>query len=135
MLACRDEILALTKKLVRIKSIVNTAGEKEMAKSIYALLASFPYFQTNPNQLLMPQTVNDIRERYNVLAWVKGTKNPSNKTIILMGHINTVGIEDYTQLKDKAVHPEQLLETLKKDAKLPPLVHEHVHSGEWLFGR
>ncbi|XWX61359.1 hypothetical protein AusDCA_1470 [Desulfitobacterium sp. AusDCA] len=29
MLNCRDEVLALTKELVKIPSIVNTSGEKE----------------------------------------------------------------------------------------------------------
>lgn len=135
MLVCRDEVLALTNQLVQIKSIVNTDGEKEIAKAIYELIASFPYFQKHPDQVLMPQTVNDSRERYNVLAWVKGTKGVSNKTVILMGHTDTVGIEDYAQLQDKAIHPEQLLEALKQEADLPPLVQEHLHSGEWLFGR
>lgn len=134
MLSCRQEVLRLTDDLVKVESVVNTAGEIDIAKSLHDLLASFPYFQENPSHLIMPRTVNDEYERYNVLAFVKGTKEQSDKTVILMGHIDTVGIEDYGHLKDKACFPGELMEALQ-DELLPELVKEQLHSGEWHFGR
>lgn len=134
MLDCRDEVLFYTKQLVNIGSIVNTNGEKEIAQALYTMISSFPYFIENPAYVIKPQTQNDVLERYNVLAFVKGTKRKSNKTIILMGHMDTVGIDDFTQLADKAFNPDELLEELKKE-NLPALVKEHVDSGEWMFGR
>ncbi|MED4750604.1 M20/M25/M40 family metallo-hydrolase [Brevibacillus choshinensis] len=134
MLSCREEVLRLTNDLVKVESVVNTTGEIDIAKSLHDLLASFPYFQQNPSHLIMPRTVNDEYERYNVLAFVKGTKEQSDKTVILMGHIDTVGIEDYSHLKDKACFPGELMEALQ-DELLPELVKEQLHSGEWHFGR
>jgi arginine utilization protein RocB len=134
MLNCRDEVLFYTKQLVNIGSIVNTNGEKEIAQALYTMISSFPYFIENPTHVIKPQTHNDVLERYNVLAFVKGKKGNSNKTVILMGHMDTVGIDDFTQLADKAFEPDELLVELKKE-KLPPLVKEQAESGEWMFGR
>jgi len=134
MLDCRDEVLFYTKQLVNIGSIVNTNGENEIAQALYTMISSFAYFIENPSQVIRPQTQNDVLERYNVMAFVKGTKGNSNRTVILMGHLDTVGIDDFTQLADVAFDPDQLIVELKKE-NLPPLVDEHAHSGEWMFGR
>ncbi|MFT9596817.1 M20/M25/M40 family metallo-hydrolase [Mesobacillus sp.] len=134
MLDCRDEVLFYTKQLVNIGSIVNTSGENEIAQALYTMISSFPYFIENPSHVIKPQTQNDVLERYNVMAFVKGTKGNSNRTVILMGHLDTVGIDDFTQLADLAFDPDQLLVELKKE-KLPPLVDQHAQSGEWMFGR
>lgn len=134
MLQCREEVLTFTKKLVNIESIVNTSGEKVIAHSLYDLLTSFPYFQQNPAHLTLDKTLSDDLERYNVLAFVKGTKGTSNRTVLLMGHIDTVGIEDFTHLKDKACDPDELMEALKNE-ELPPSASNHLDSGDWLFGR
>lgn len=134
MLACRDDVLFLTKQLVNIESIVNTDGESEIAQALYTLLSNFPYFIENPSQVVKSQTKDDERERYNVLAYVKGTKGNSNKTVILMGHMDTVGVEDFTQLKDVACEPDALKEELKKES-LPHTLREHIESDDWMFGR
>jgi arginine utilization protein RocB len=134
MLPCREEVLAFTKQLVNIESIVNTDGEKVIANALYTLLSSFSYFTNNPTHLTMTQTTNDDRERYNVLGFVKGTKGNSNRTVILMGHMDTVGIDDFNQLKDFACSPEELMEALKNEG-LPASAREHLNSGNWMFGR
>ncbi|MGG5254445.1 M20/M25/M40 family metallo-hydrolase [Neobacillus sp. SM06] len=135
MLQCREEVLDLTKQLVTIESIVNTTGEKWIAQSVYKLISSFRYFSQNPGCLALEQTVDDPKERYNVLAFVKGKKGKSNRTVILMGHLDTVGIDDFNHLKELACLPEELMEAFKKEEELPPSVKEHLHSGDWLFGR
>ncbi|MFV8826227.1 M20/M25/M40 family metallo-hydrolase [Alkalihalobacterium sp. APHAB7] len=134
MLPCRDEVLFLTNQLVNIESIVNSDGEKEISQAIYMLLSSFPYFMENPNHILKQQTIDDEQERYNILAFVKGTKKKSDKTVILMGHMDTVGIDDYNHLKNKACHPTDLMEALKQE-RLPTVVEDHLNSGNYLFGR
>lgn len=134
MLQSRDSILQLTDDLVQVESVVNTTGEIDAATYLYEHLKSFPYFQQNPDQLIISRTVNDEVERYNVLAFVKGTKRPSGKTVILMGHTDTVGIEDYNHLKDKACYPASLMEALKEEP-LPELVKQQLESGDWHFGR
>ena len=56
---CRDEIFEITKKLVGIKSEVNTDGEIAAAEAIYDMLKNHSYFEKNPSQLVMPRTIND----------------------------------------------------------------------------
>ncbi|NHC38614.1 M20/M25/M40 family metallo-hydrolase [Bacillus sp. MM2020_1] len=134
MLQCREDVLTFTKQLVNIESVVNSNGEKVIAQSLFNMISSLPYFSQNPSQLVLEQTLNDDQERYNVLAFVKGTKGISNRTVILMGHIDTVGIDDFNQLKDQACFPEKLMESLKGE-QLPASAKEHLDSGDWLFGR
>ncbi|MFC5591224.1 M20/M25/M40 family metallo-hydrolase [Sporosarcina soli] len=135
MIATRNEVLRLTDELVRVKSVVDTPGEIDAANKLYAFISSIPYFKERPNQLIQSKTVDDEFDRYNVLAYVEGTKDVTNKkTLILMGHLDTVGIEDYTNLEDVACSPTELMERLK-DELLPDLVKEQLLSGEWYFGR
>lgn len=134
MKSCRDEVLAITKELVQIESIVNTNGEKELAKSLHTMISSFPYFKSNPDNVILSQTIEDEFDRYNVLAFVKGTKGKSQRTVVLMGHIDTVGIDDFNHLKDHACYPDKLMEKLKNE-QLPAFAKEHLESGDWLFGR
>lgn len=135
MIATRNEVLRLTDELVRVKSVVDTSGEIDAANKLFAIISSIPYFKERPNQLIQSKTVDDEFERYNVLAYVEGTKDLANKkTLILMGHLDTVGIEDYTNLEDVACSPTELMERLK-DELLPDLVREQLLSGEWYFGR
>ncbi|QKY70104.1 M20/M25/M40 family metallo-hydrolase [Lentibacillus sp. CBA3610] len=134
MLMCWDDVLALTKQLVNIKSVVNTDGERDIAKSLYAMISSLSYFKYNPENVMLSQTTGDELERYNVLACVKGTKGTSNRTVILMGHMDTVGVNDFNHLKDNAFYPDELMERMKED-ELPTSAKEHLDSGDWLFGR
>jgi arginine utilization protein RocB len=134
MLPCRDDLLFFTKQLVNIESIVNTSGEKEIAQVLHTMISSFPYFINHPSQVVKSQTVHDDQERYNVLAFVKGTKGTSQKTIILMGHMDTVGTDDYNHLKEHATSPDTLKEQLKHET-ISTSIKEHVDSDDWMFGR
>ncbi|HLS08338.1 M20/M25/M40 family metallo-hydrolase [Lentibacillus sp.] len=134
MMECRNEVLDLTKQLVGIQSIVNTEGEKVIAHSLYTLLSSFPYFTSNPERVTIEETTNDELDRYNVLAFVKGTKTASNRTVILMGHMDTVGVDDFNQLHEYAFMPDEWMEILENE-DIPASVREQLQSGDWLFGR
>ncbi len=134
MLNCREELLFLTKQLVNIESFVNTDGEKEISQAIYTLISSYEYFREHPTFVMKQQTSDDEQERYNVIAYVKGTKSQSNKTVLLMGHMDTVGTDDFNHLKDQACDPDELMNSLKQE-QLPPLVEEHLNSDDYLFGR
>ncbi|CAM4269598.1 M20/M25/M40 family metallo-hydrolase [Lacicoccus alkaliphilus] len=133
-LECRDEILAITKKLVGIRSEVNTEGERALAETVHDMLKSHPYFEANPSQLVMEPTVNDERERYNVMAYVKGTKGNSNRTVVLMGHMDTVGVEDFGVHQELAFKPDEWKAHLKSEP-LPETVQTQAASDDWMFGR
>ncbi|MCF6466183.1 M20/M25/M40 family metallo-hydrolase [Clostridium sp. Cult2] len=133
-LNCFDEVEFITKELVKVPSVVKTSGEADCAKKIYDYYKELPYFKQNPDQLKMVQTVEDEIERYIVIAHVKGTKGNSNKALILMGHLDTVGVDDFGSLKEYAFDPDRLPEFLK-EKKLDEEVLEDIDSGEYMFGR
>src|SRR5690625_4079654 len=98
------------------------------------MIETFLYFNEHPKLLKKFKTKDDERERYNVLAVVRGTKDFSDNAVILMGHMDTVGIDDFGHLKDVATDPVRLMKSLNNET-LPKIVDKHLQSGEWYFGR
>ncbi len=134
-LNCLEEVKEITKMLVKVPSIVKSNyGETNCAEKIYEYYVKLPYFQENPENLLLQQTENDEVIRHNVLAMVRGTKGTSNKTIILMGHLDTVGVDDFGTIKKYAFDPDKLPELLR-DLNLSKDVNNDIDSGEYMFGR
>lgn len=133
-LQCYEEVKQLTKELVKIPSIVKTSGETKCAEKIYDYYSGLEYFKEKREYLVLQQTINDEVERYNTIAMVKGTKGNSKKTIILMGHLDTVGIEDFGDIKRYAQDPDKLPELLRS-LNLGDDVNRDIDSGEYMFGR
>lgn len=133
-LECFDEVKKITDELVRIPSVVKTSGEVDCAKKILEYYKALPYFKDNPEYLLMQQTENDEIERYNVIAMVRGTKGRSNKTVLLMGHFDTVGVDDFGSISDHAFDPTTLPDLLK-GLNLSDNLNKDIDSGEYMFGR
>src|SRR5690625_4123117 len=131
MLHCKEEILDMTKHLVGMNSVVNTNGETVIAHALYSILSSHSYFSENPNHLTLEQTTNDHRERYNVLAFVKGTKKASPRTVVLMGHIDTVGVDDFSKYHEEAFQPDKWMKILQEEI-IPDSIREQLNSGDWL---
>lgn len=132
---CYEEVKAITKDLVRIPSIVREpGGESACAKKIYDYYMSLSYFKENPNNVKIVKTVDDFVDRHSTYAYVKGTKGNSNKTILLIGHLDTVGVDDFGNIKDYAFDPDKLPELLLK-LNISDEVKEDIMSGEYMFGR
>lgn len=133
-LNCFDEVKDLTKELVKIPSIVKTSGETDCAKKIYEYYTELPYFRQHKDWVKMVQTVDDEIERHIVLAMVKGTKGTSNKTVLLIGHLDTVGVDDFGTIKEHAFDSDKLPE-LFKEMNLGEEIDKDIESGEYMFGR
>lgn len=133
-LKCFDDVKELTTDLVRIPSIVKTSGEADCARRVHAFYSKLPYFKKHSDRLILQQTRDDEIERYNVLAMVKGTKGSSQRTVILMGHIDTVGVDDFGSLKEHAFNPDKL-PGLLRTLRLGDDVARDIDSGEYMFGR
>lgn len=127
------EVEKITKDLVKIPSIVKTSGETDAAKYVYDYYSKLGYFGKNKEQLIFQQTIDDEIERYSTIACIRGN-GKSNKTVILMGHIDTVGIDDFMEAKDYAYDPDKLIEKLK-DIHLSQDVKDDIESGDYMFGR
>ena len=123
-----------TEWLVQIESVVNTAGEAHIAKQLYEALKEWPYFQKHPEYLWLQPTGEAAITRYNVVALVRAN-TPTKETTMLVGHLDTVGIEDFGQLKSLATQPEELRESMKQLAQVPEEVKAHLLDPDWMFGR
>ncbi|MFL0167542.1 M20/M25/M40 family metallo-hydrolase [Candidatus Clostridium helianthi] len=131
-----NEIIEVTKKLVAISSINSTTGEKDAAIFIENYLKEIPYFKEHPELVFTQDLRDDELNRKNVFALIKGEKGTSKNTIIIHGHMDTVGVDDYGQLKEYAFDCDKLikqLENIKSD--LSEDVKEDLESGDYLFGR
>lgn len=129
-----EETLALTKELVAIPSLNNSTGERAVAEYMAAWLRKLPYFQEHPDQIIIQPLKNDPYDRINVVAIAFGTRSDSKKTIILHGHHDTVGIDDFGSIKEFAFDCDALPEKIKA-ITTDPDVQADIESGEWMFGR
>ena len=129
-----DEALELTKKLVSIPSLNNTAGERDIALYMADWVKKIPYFAEHSDQVVVRPLKNDPYGRLNVLAIAFGTRSDSKTTIILHGHHDTVWIDDFGAIKEYAFDCDALPEKIKALTDNPEVLAD-IESGEWLFGR
>lgn len=131
-----DKIRDLTKAMVAVPSINGTSGEKDMGDFIYGYLKDLPYFKKHPEQVIAVELKKDALGRRNILALLLGEKENSGDTIILHGHIDTVTVDDYGNLKDYAFDCDGLQkELLRIQDTLPQEVRKDLISGDYMFGR
>lgn len=116
------------------QSVVDTADEVKMAEKLYSVMAELDYYKKYPEKLYYVDCKGDLLGRKVVVAEMNGEKAPSDKTVVMIGHFDTVGISDYGSLKDLSTKPDELIKKLK-DLKLPPEAMEDLESGEYMFGR
>jgi arginine utilization protein RocB len=122
-----------TKELVAIPSVNGTAGERAIVDHIEKRLREIPYFRERPDAVIL-QEMGDYENRANVFAVVKGEKRASERTVVLHGHIDTVGTEDYAGIEAHAFDYEALPEKIRALTDDPEALAD-IDSGEWLFGR
>ncbi|TYP58823.1 M20/M25/M40 family metallo-hydrolase [Thermosediminibacter litoriperuensis] len=130
----RELIRQLTVELTRIKSIVGTPGEIRVAEKIYDFLKGLDYYAKHSDYLMLSDLKEDALGRKNVIALLKGEKGNSRRTVILIGHIDTVGVEDYGNIREYATDPERLKAVLRQK-ELDEDTLKDLESGDWLFGR
>ena len=129
-----QKIRNLTIELTQIRSVVGTREENNVVEKIYEKFKKMKYFKNHPNMLKYVYVKDDPLNRKSVLAIVKGQKENSKKTVVLIGHTDTVGISDYGTIKEYATRPLELKEKLKA-LSLPEEALKDLESGEYLFGR
>lgn len=78
--------------------------------------------------------LKEIRlEEKNLFAFVEGAAQ-TKETVIYQAHIDTVGVEDFGLLKDKAFSPDAL-EAFFRSYEYDEELKQQAQSGDWLFGR
>ena len=126
-------ILENMKELVKVPSISGTMQENLGALKLYELIEQIAYFKKNKENLYLVPVKNDYLKRNVVVAEVKAKKK-TNKTIIVTGHYDVVGIEEYGHLKDVAFDVDKITERIS-ELTIDDEAKRDLGSGNWLFGR
>ena len=128
------KIESLTLELAGIRGVVGSKEENNVVERVYEKFMEMDYFKQHPEKVKYVPIKNDPLERNSVMALVKGKKGNSAKTLILIGHTDTVGTSDYGSLEEYATKPLELAEKFK-EISLPAEAAKDLESGEYLFGR
>lgn len=129
----KKSVEKLTEDMVNIESIVKGGNETALAEYVYEYYGNLDYFKNHPDQLIIQKTKYDEYDRHSTIALLKG-EGDSNKTIVLMGHTDTVGVDDYGTIKEYAFNPKELPEKLKT-LNIDEDTLKDIESGEYMFGR
>ena len=125
---------ALFLQLVQKRSVVSSAGETEIIDFIEEYLQGWDYFRRNPANLVRVMSKNDPLGRSSLLVCVSGQE--ASETVVLLGHTDTVEVDDYGLLQDLATSPSELMEALKDGARdLSPQGKEDLDEDAYYWGR
>ena len=117
----------ITRDLASQFSVLETPNEVAMAEKVYRIFSQMPYFQAHPENLSYVPVKDDPWNRKSVMAIVRGEKKPSPRTVVMIGHIDTVGVSDYGPLAAYANQPDVLMEKFR-DIELPEEVRRDLES-------
>lgn len=129
-----ESMINLTKRMVQIPSVNTTQGEREIGLFLEQYIRDMPYFKKHPDQVIAQNLKNDELDRRSVFALLIGEKDDNTDTIILHGHTDTVGVEDFGDLAEYAFSPDLLREKMKL-TRLPREVLDDLQSNDYIFGR
>lgn len=134
MKSLASKIKELTIELTEINSVVGSKEENDAVERVYEKFSQMKYFRDNPTMFKYVDLENDNLNRKSVLAYIKGEKGNSKKTVVLIGHTDTVGTSDYGTIKEYATKPLELKDKIK-NVSIPEDALNDLESGEYLFGR
>lgn len=128
-----DDVRDFTIRLVRIRSVSPGQGEIDVAREALRILGEGGLEDAYTASGLDP-IVGDPHGRANAYAFVRGA---TSRTIVLLGHIDTVATEDYGALEPYALDPAALAERLDVLAAMTPGLQADLdaHPDDWLLGR
>lgn len=121
----------ILRRLIAIQSDSGTSMELAVAREIVDILAGDPYFKAHPDHY-GAWDGGDLLGRPVVWALKKGS---GLKTLVLSGHYDAVGIDNYGSLARLACDPDALMEALRADPGLAADIRADLESGDWLFAR
>lgn len=120
-------------QLLHVPGISGTRSEVLTAEKVLSLLEEMPYFQSHPSQLWRIPVPDDPLGRFDVAAYLE--LNPrAKKCVILSGHMDVVGVEEYGHLAELAFDPEALRERIA-ELPLSDEARRDLESNAWIFGR
>ncbi|MGO1387663.1 MAG: M20/M25/M40 family metallo-hydrolase [Staphylococcus equorum] len=123
--------LNLLKRLVNHPTVTNSEGELTFPNFVKQLLLQLTYFQEHKKHIQLTQTEDDKEA---VVAFYQA--NTSAKTIVLISHYDTVGVEDYGNFHCNAFNPDELKSLFSQNHHyLNAEAIEDLNNDTYLFGR
>lgn len=120
--------------IASIPSISRSCTEEDkVLRILFDEIAKSAYFKEHPEDLCLLPAESDPLKRNFLFAIVR-TPERTEKTVLLTGHIDVVGVSDYGSLQNLAFLPERYTAALK-GASLDEDSLKDLRSGKWLFGR
>jgi arginine utilization protein RocB len=132
-----DDVRRYTERLVRINSVSPGAGENDCARAILALLTEADEagdFAGRYTASGLDPVAGDPFGRLNAYAFIQGA---SAKTVVLLGHFDTVETGDYGPLEPWARQPDALWSRREALAAFTPGLADDLaaHPDDWMLGR
>jgi arginine utilization protein RocB len=118
------DVMMFTEELVNFRT-VSPSTDENIWGSILGLLSKDSCQYT---QIGIDAIEGDLYERQNTYAFLQGQ---SSKTLVLLGHIDTVGTGDYGTLEESSLSPHALAQ---KREELGTTL-EGIAANDWMFGR
>lgn len=116
----------ITKRLVSIESVSPSKGESRVAEEIVRHFSGLG---------MESKTVRMRDGRKLAFAIIRGNnKGSSKKALLLFGHTDTVGVDDYGELSNLAFDPDNLGRALTREG-LEKAAIKDLKSGRWMAGR
>ncbi len=130
----QEKLEELLIQLVKVRSVVNSSGENDIIDFIEDYLHDWEYFRTHPEQIVRIPSEGDPLGRSSLLVCVSGQE--ADNTVVLLGHTDTVEVDDYGPLADFATTPDQLKDVLRSGQRnLYPQAQIDLESDNFLWGR
>ena len=128
-----DTTRRYTLELARTRSVTPSLGESRAAEDALRLLHEDGLAGAYTLSGLDP-VVDDPYGRHNAYAFVQGQ---SRRTVVLFGHVDTVGTSDYGPLEPWALDPAALASRIDALGQLVPDLASDLaaHPGDWMLGR
>jgi arginine utilization protein RocB len=129
----KENIRRNLKDLVSVPSISGTKLENLGALKLYEILQGLNYFKEHQKNLTLVPVEDDFLKRNVVMAFVEAVPK-TRDTIIITGHYDVVGTEEYGHLGDIAFDVDKITARISElDIDRESLAD--FNSGNWLFGR